>query len=219
MSKMTDRPPFCSTITRPVLVTGFGAFPGVPNNCSTDFARAVVHALQNATETLPAVHAVLDVDWNTISDQVRDLYAQHKPHLAVHFGVASDRSGLCLETTARNTCADDCDAVGQRPGQAVLQPVGPATRVTGLPIEAMIRESNIDTIVVAASCDAGRYLCNAAYYTSLSLAHQGDEGRDALFIHMPATLTPNSPEWSEFVSAAVEIVKSAATHLADKQPR
>lgn len=200
----THKPPI-------VILTGFGPFPGVTENVSINLAGAVCEVLNNqAHSDFKAVTATLAVDWSTVADHLTALYAKHTPILAVHFGVAHGIAGLCLEETAQNTCAPDLDAAGHKPNAATVQARGQGSRSTKLPITELISDLGLSDILIQPSQDAGRYLCNAAYYTSLSLAHNQAAPSDALFVHIPADLQPTSARWEKFVAASVRIVQLAA---------
>jgi len=203
-----------------VLITGFGAFPGVDRNYSADLAVDVSSALKAHPKTpghatITANTAVLDVAWQAVSPHLADLYHQHRPNVAVHFGVCSSVAGLVVEQHAHNTCAPHLDVCGNPPTSDVLQIGASAQKTTRLSVTDIIAECANSDVAITPSRDAGQYLCNAAYYISLSLAARQSPPGDALFVHMPDALTADDTRWPLFVQAAKRIVTAAV----DQQQR
>lgn len=201
--------------SRPGLVlTGFGPFPGVANNVSLAFAEAIGRDLRRRQSKVRIDTAELAVDWRTIADQVRALHIRFQPTLTVHFGVSSCASGLVVEHTAHNVCALEPDALGCAPGTTNLMPDGPAKRTTTLNVGAVISHGRSDLgVSVDCSDDAGQYLCNAAYYVSLSCTAEASDPSAALFIHIPQSLRPNTQTWSRSVAQGVALVEAALNRL------
>ncbi len=197
-----------------VLITGFGPFPGVDRNYSADLAVAVCSALaaQPATHTHTrlCVHtAELTVEWQSVQAQLAHLYKKHRPKIAVHFGVCRSVTGFVIEQQAHNSCTPDLDAFGCQPTSHVLEAGACEVLKTRLSVTDIIADCKMIDVNIVSSDDAGRYLCNAAYYTSLSLAAHQTPPSDALFIHVPGTLNKNTPRWPLFVEAAQNIINCA----------
>lgn len=191
-----------------ILITGFGPFPGVAANISGPFANATGTALQsitasNTTQKIEVNIAVLDVAWATIADQLDTLYHRFAPNLAVHFGVCQTVSGLAIERTAHNECKFEPDQHQARPGQSLVDHCDQPVRTSLLPLPEIITQLKASSSCsVELSDDAGRYLCNAAYFHSLKRAEHQPQTCNAVFIHLPANLTPERAEWTELVSTA-----------------
>lgn len=165
-----------------LLVTAFGAFPGAPSNPSADiiadlerfwrgrFARMGVKLV---TAVLPVVHAVAPL--------LDALVMREKPAAIVHLGLAARRTVVTVESRARNivtTLKPDARGVfanvrtHRASAPAALPGAWDMTRLV-----AGLREAGID---VAASNDAGDYVCNAALWRSLETGTA-----PAVFIHVP----------------------------------
>ncbi len=200
-----------------ILITGFGPFPGIAKNCSSDLAVAVCDRLNE--QSLARRHSTncatanrLSVEWLTVSDQLRHLYEQHRPTVAIHFGVCSTVYGLVVERKAHNACTSDPDARGCRPATSALDLGGLDVLETRLPVADIIAQSKPGAVDISLSDDAGRYLCNAAYYVSLSLAARQRPPGDALFVHLPASLHKDETAWPAYVDAASHLILSAVRH-------
>lgn len=201
-----------------VLMTGFGPFPGVTNNISADLAAAVCARLNEETtntrfESVRATAYVLPVAWHSVSRRLEYLYQHHAPHLAIHFGVSESATGLVVERAAHNACCGDCDVEGRTPTRSVLQDDAAQSLTTRLPVRDIIAACAGGEVKIVPSDDAGRYLCNAAYYISLSLAARQKPASDALFIHVPASLRIVDTDWRTMVDAAVSLVGNALSTL------
>lgn len=165
-----------------ILVTGFGPFPGVTCNAS----EALVRRLGSGS-FLPEVALsteVIPVLWAGARAVARAAISRAKPHAVLHFGVSKRVTAFEVESQAFNRGGQKRDQHGfvrhaqplVRFGQTVL----PAT----LPASALVRALRRDGYPAQLSRDAGRYLCNALFYWSLSDA-LGGSPRIA-FVHIPS---------------------------------
>lgn len=200
-----------------VLITGFGPFPGVEQNCSADLAVAVADELNSSPpprsgQPICADCAVLSVEWHAVSDHLKRLYTTSTPNLAIHFGVCPVVSGLSIERQAHNACALDLDAEGCKPNTPVVQEGMPDVLHTRLPVGDLVAACQTLPTDVSVSDDAGRYLCNAAYYVSLAQAARQTPQSDVLFIHIPAALNIGSSDWPGVVETSVSLVTCAIKH-------
>ena len=155
-----------------LLITGFGPFPGVADNPT---ARAAL-TLDGATLSgLRVAGRVLPTSWARAWPTLHAAVAALRPHAVLMLGVAARRSLIEVELVARNHAAARADVDGDLgPGGEVL-PGAPATLRTRLPWEALLGEG------VAASEDAGDYLCNALFYRALHDLRPSFVG----FVHVP----------------------------------
>lgn len=197
-----------------ILITGFGAFPGVAANASAGFSRAVAETLLTQIATRSGqpidVHcAELRVDWHTIHTQIAALYEQVQPALAIHIGVCTSANGLVVERQAHNACALEQDATGHLPLSEQLARDSNAVLKTHLPVNDLVANVADGSVELSVSDDAGRYLCNAAYYTSLVQTAQQAQPGDAVFIHIPSDLRANMPSWTASVATAQRLILAA----------
>jgi pyroglutamyl-peptidase len=165
-----------------ILVTGFGPFPGVPSNVSELLVTALKEA--GAGPGLDLHIATIPVVWSDARAALREAIANAKPDAILHFGVAKRLTGFEVETRAVNLSGPKEDHAGvTRPAKPLMRP-GPLYRYSTLPPGHLIRALRRNGFAVQRSNDAGRYLCNATLYWTLTET----EGSDTLagFVHMPA---------------------------------
>ncbi|MCB1480353.1 MAG: pyroglutamyl-peptidase I [Rhodobiaceae bacterium] len=166
-----------------LLVTGFGAFPGAPENPTATLVdeerMAKVARLKGVdliAQVLPVEYALLDV-WRDALDIVR-------PDAILHFGLAASAQTIRIETKAHNNAAPyRSDAAGGLPGR-MLDPEGRPIHRVNLPVDDLMQAVQATGLFVRRSVDAGDYLCNAILYASLQWCAQ-HPGAQAGFIHVP----------------------------------
>ena len=185
---------------RVILLTGFEPFGRWERNVTRDATAALEGAVRSGF-VLRAIE--LPVAWPRARDVVSKALARMTPEAVLAFGIHRHRRGIVrVETRAVNELRfriADNDGVVFR-GEKISR--GP--RVLGATIdpgelEAAIRKVGVR---VRRSDDAGRYLCNAVYYTLLR------EGERAVFVHVP----PRLP--GEGMDDVVAAVDAAASHVA-----
>jgi pyroglutamyl-peptidase len=159
-----------------VLLTGFGPFPGRPENRSAEFVRAA------RLEEHEVVREVLRTSFQASEDWALDFPKRFDR--IVHLGVAS--SGYRLETCARNQCTQtQADADGCCFSHAEVVPGGEARLDSTFPVADAVAELARAGFSVAASDDAGSYVCNFLYYRSLLAARRCGVDPRIVFLHVP----------------------------------
>jgi pyroglutamyl-peptidase len=202
-----------------VLLTGFTTFPGARTNPTEALAivlqqrRARFAKLGIALET-----RVLPVVYSTIAPAIAEHVDALSPDLILHFGLAARRSHICVETVARNRLNTiHADADGRLSPSATILRGGPSfirARIATTEIVAALRRSGY---FCRLSNDAGDYLCNAAFYLSLTAPHAPHVG----FIHVPHlrsinrrmsghTARPTLPGLLRAVETAILVAAKAA---------
>ncbi|MBA4791080.1 MAG: peptidase C15 [Rhizobiales bacterium] len=165
---------------RSVLITGFGPFPGMPRNPTADMARRLAALRLPGLTDLRRTALILPTEWSALDDFARRLRAD-PPDAILMLGVAGRRTRIDLETRAVNL-ARGLDAARRRPMRQ-LNPAGPSalTATTGvMRLRAALAGAGVGGRI---SRDAGRYLCNGAYYTALDVL--GAKGVPVVFVHLP----------------------------------
>jgi pyroglutamyl-peptidase len=152
-----------------ILVTGFGAFPGVNHNPTADLVRAL-NGRRVQGHTL--VGEVLEVRWLQGPRRAVRLAHLLRPALVLGFGVATQRGAVCVERLAHRHLAARPDAAGELP--PVLD--GPEVVSSSLDVQRLAEALDGES-----SEDAGRYVCNAWLY-QVALALDVPVG----FVHVPA---------------------------------
>ena len=199
---------------RALWLSGFGAFPGVPDNPTSHIAEALQgERFGDAYVT----GRVLDVSYARAPAQLRESLAQLAcpPHAVVLLGVARRASYVRVERVARNVPAGatpDVDGLHAAPW-----PQDPPGRVllTMVDVDRLAGSLNDAGYDARVSHDAGDYLCNYTYYHALRQAQA--DGTPALFVHIPPVgARVNQRLWSlETLTAAV---RHALTWLMDLPP-
>lgn len=166
---------------RPVLVTGFSAFPGVPENPSERLAQAVDGAEVGGH---PVHGVVLPVSFARAPEHLQALVEALDPIFVVGTGVAPE--GPRVEVHARNLAEGldvdrrTPDSLGEGPGEVSL---------------SWNAEGLAGVLGARVSRDAGRYVCNAWLYAALTRLEV-----PAVFVHvppegMPAEVLLRGLEW------------------------
>lgn len=166
-------------MTGRLLITGFGPFPGVPANPSGHLARRVgaLSRMRRIRGGPPRV-LVLPTAYDAIPETLVPALVD-RPAAILMIGVALRSTRPRVEFRARNRASRLFpDASGCIAGRLSLEPDGPAERRSPHARAALARLRR-EGVAAIRSQDAGRYLCNAAYYRALA------EGCPVLFLHIP----------------------------------
>jgi pyroglutamyl-peptidase len=186
-----------------LLVTGFGPFPGAPENPTTPLVLALAgeSAERFGASALRAV--ALPAEYRRSWARLRRLYASFAPEVVVHFGLSAKAEAINIERVARRRCsAEALDAAGLGPPRGVARRSGPDELRSTLPVEPMVAALTAAGFAAAASDDAGGYVCNATFYRSLAAALAGD--RIVGFVHAPP----------EHILSGTRLLEAATTALA-----
>jgi pyroglutamyl-peptidase len=172
-----------------VVLAGFGPFPGVPHNPSAILVRALARRRRPVFDDVVISTHVFATRYAAVDCDVANLAAQ-KPDLILMFGVARRRHYLSIETRARNAQSVLYpDAGGHRPARATIAHGEPGALRGPAPFWRVLGAVRASGFPARLSRDAGRYLCNYAYWRALEKAR----GTSALvqFVHIPQIrLTP-----------------------------
>lgn len=176
--------PTCSGVSAVrVLLIGFGAFPGARFNPSAALVKALARRRRPAFAQLDrAVHVFATV-YAAVDRDMPKLFTA-KPDIVLIFGLAGRRRALCIETRARNAVSPLFpDASGYRPQRAEISPGGPPALRGTAPFAALLGALRGLPTPARLSRDAGRYLCNYAYWRALARV---DDGRPLIqLVHIP----------------------------------
>jgi pyroglutamyl-peptidase len=182
---MSDRNRAARAERQRLLVTGFGPFPGVPENASGVIASRVAGRARHARPDAEIASAVLPTEWRSAPVMLRSCIEAFRPHAVVHLGISARAWGLVVETLARNRTRKMADASGREPLEERVVPGGPGTLRTAIAIGGLVNRLQMSGLPVARSNDAGRYICNAVYYHSLGLARRSLAHRQVVLVHLP----------------------------------
>lgn len=128
--------------------------------------------------------------------------------VVIHFGVNVRVSSFQLELQARNEATFSCpDEMGWAPIKQRVCPTDgdmSVIRQTTLPIEALVATLKSRGFKVEKSTDAGRFICNWVYYTSLREASK--LGTIALFVHVPPASVAPIEEQRRFARGLFHVI-------------
>jgi pyroglutamyl-peptidase len=189
-----------------VLLSGFGPFAGVPENPSW-LAVAALDREMVAGHDVRAV--LLPVTWQGAPAAFFPEYDRLRPVIAVASGVDTGAKGVELESQAANK-ASGMDVDGISKNNEPIDPAGPASLPTLLPVDQLRGALEADGFQASISSSAGTYLCNFMFYELMQkLATEPPaEHRIGGFVHVPsaATLAPAdmTGAWRLMIARLVE---------------
>lgn len=164
-----------------LVLTGFGAFPGVAENPTQ---RLVEHFRQQPA-LMPQgtdLH-LLDVDYRSVGAQI-DALLHDPPRALILTGYSHLATSITLEARAHGICAPDKpDATGHVP---VPSADALPDRYTSIDLETLCRALSEEGETAVISHDAGQYLCNFSYRHALERVEERGLSTRVLFVHLPA---------------------------------
>ncbi|XP_034444033.1 pyroglutamyl-peptidase 1-like protein [Hippoglossus hippoglossus] len=124
----------------------------------------------------------LPVSYVKTQQIIAEIWKTLKPKFVIHLGIARGSSVVMVEQTGKNRGYRDKDVCGFCPERHCCMETGPERLCSVVNMRAVSKQFQKAGIDVIYSGDAGRYLCDFAYYCSL---YHG-QGRAAL-IHLPTS--------------------------------
>lgn len=195
-------------ISRPVvLLTGFGPFPGMPDNVSARLVQYVSRQARHVHQTHRFHAAVLPTEWHAAPQRLAALIGKLRPAVSLHFGVAKDADGFRIETRGLNSCRMTEDSAGCLPPAPVLIDSGPKSYDVALPVNGIVDRLTALKLPVTTSEDAGGYLCNSIFYHALHARTEPDTLSRAGFIHIPSSLSAPHLTFDAAVTGCLEIIR------------
>ncbi len=166
-----------------VLLIGFGLFPGAPFNPSAALVKALARRRRPALAEIVRTTHIFATAYAAVDHDLPRLLAL-KPDIILMVGLAGRRRQLCIETRARNAVSVLLpDASGYCPQRGVIVLGGQAALRGAAPFADLLGALRRIQIPARVSRDAGRYLCNYAYWRALERARGG---RPLIqFVHIP----------------------------------
>ncbi|KAI5697557.1 pyroglutamyl-peptidase 1 [Diaphorina citri] len=188
-----------------VLITGFGPFKTHTINPSWEAVSLLPDRIPNTN--IEIVKEQIQVSYNYVDVTVPALWKKYNPDLVIHVGVSDMADKITLEVCGHrdNYASEDiyrklppnlkCKAAELCQCTDSIDVIKTALDVESLVKEFQTNKANINQVLdidisrvdVCVSSNAGRYLCEYIYYTSLCL----DNNR-CLFIHVPTINSPYS---------------------------
>ncbi|XP_034246064.1 pyroglutamyl-peptidase 1 [Thrips palmi] len=189
-----------------VVVTGFGPFGQYKVNASWEAVKLIPSLLDETDINL--IIEEIPVEYEETWTKISQLQKEHTPILMIHVGVSHKAKTLTLETCASKNGYSKPDVKGNMlPEQECC--IGSEQRVfTKLAVERLAEDLNNLRLGVnfCTSNDAGLYLCEFSYYTSLCV-----NGQSSLFVHVPDIGKPYFPE--QTAQGICEIIRLAVAQI------
>ena len=197
---------------RPVLVTGFGPFHHHRVNASWAAVQALKQqGVQYDSKDVPLEIREIPVAYEDVLSTVPKLHSDLQPRLCLHVGV-SPYKVIKMEKFGRNKGYVMADIHGRAPEAYMCVQGGPDAIKTCFNVEGICEQvSKRQTdVTFETSSDAGRYLCDFIYYTSLHLNQT-----PVLFVHVPELGKPYSAQ--QLGTALKSIVESLLAELSNTE--
>jgi pyroglutamyl-peptidase len=167
-----------------IVLAGFGPFPGAPFNPSALLVQKLARRRRPAFAGVVRRIHVFATTYASVDCDLPKLFAE-KPDVVLIFGLAARRRQICIESRARNAVSVLFpDASGYRPSKSLIEHGGPSALCGHAPFFRLLGAMRASRAPVRLSRDAGRYLCNYAYWRALQRAPR--DGPIVQFVHIPA---------------------------------
>jgi pyroglutamyl-peptidase len=181
-----------------ICITGYGPFRDVKINPSWE----AVKSLPDEIEEAKLHKQFLEVSYEYATKKIPEMLAQHTPDLIIHCGVGQ-KDCIKIEQTAYKNGYKSLDICDKTPIGECIPGDCDDVLVTSVDTKAICIGMNEKGWKIKLSDDAGRYLCEYALGTSLSITKSGK----VIFIHLPPVGFPYSQE--ELDKALSDLVKLA----------
>lgn len=167
------------------MVTGFGPFANHPVNASWEAVKLMNKEEIEMKQNCELVLLEIPVTYDNVDEFVPALWDTHTPKLMMHVGVSHLADCFTIESQAHKKGYQRMDYFDKCPPNHTCPAEGAIRIRTKLDVDRICKEFNDgnppeERTSAVPSKDAGRYLCEYIYYTSLSV----DNSR-TLFVHVP----------------------------------
>ena len=205
-----------------VLITGFGAFPGVHFNPTARLAAALAAVRRPGLEDVLRIAHVFETSYAAVEQALPAVLADVRPDVVLLFGLATRTPFLRIETRALNRrSALFADVRGCHPMNVAITPRAPVALRGNAPHQRLAIAARRAGVEAQLSHNAGRYLCNYIYWRALELT----AGQPLVqFVHVPGVrceparmAQPRSTTLDDLTRAGTEILMvliAAARHAA-----
>jgi pyroglutamyl-peptidase len=197
-----------------ILVTGFGPFPGAPENPTGPLVRALVR--KRWTGVTMKAH-VFATRYNAVDRALPRLLKTFKPDALIMFGLASGSRAVRVETVARNRISHHPDASGYTRGPCAIDPASQRSLPVRAPAEAMLRAVKKAGLPARLSRNAGDYLCNYILWHATRTTGEPDGMELSAFIHVPKLSLRITPD--ALLAAGEAVVQTTIAALRRKRRR
>ena len=166
-----------------LLITGFGPFPGAPDNPTGPLIKALAPRLRK--DGFRVSTYVFETTYEAVDRDLPRLLKRVKPDALLMFGLANKARALRVETKARNRIARFPDASFAIPKSRIISVISTKSLPIRAPKAALLRAAKSAGLPARHSVNAGDYLCNYLYWHALAAAAKGAVPGKAAFVHVP----------------------------------
>lgn len=168
-----------------ILLFGFGSFPGVEVNHTSDLVLEI-----NSEEAIAGLiirSCVLPVDFQTVNNIIEKEIIGFNPDYSVLTGIKPGAEIIYLEKVALNVISSKiADNSGNYAnGEKILQG-GREAFFSSIDLNFIKQKLYANKIDSEISYFAGTYLCNQSYYISCALMNKLKGKPDSMFVHLPS---------------------------------
>ncbi len=168
-----------------LLLTGFGPFPGAPENPTGPLVKRLARLRHPALAGVRIVPHIFETSYAAVDRDLPKLLARYRPDALLMFGLAAQAEGLRVETLARNALKALPDVTGALSPRDFIA-AGKADRAMPAPVRHLHAAVRGARVPVTLSRDAGGYLCNYLCWRAAAAVGKPRGPRLATFIHVPA---------------------------------
>jgi pyroglutamyl-peptidase len=180
-------------MTRTILLTGFGPFPGAPFNPTGPLVEVLARRCTPALRHVRRIAHVFPTSYQAVDRELPGLIGRERPDALIMFGLAQRRRLISIETRARNALTGAVpDAGGQLPGASTIVPGGRVALALPVPAQRLVAAVRAAGIPAVLSGDAGDYLCNYLCWRAGEAAERDGIPRLVAFVHVPNAPTRNA---------------------------
>lgn len=171
-----------------VLVTGFAPFGSHTTNASWEAVKELKRI--GLGDKYDLVIHELDVVYEKVDSVVPELWRKYNPKLVVHCGVSGIATEVTLEQRGYRSGYRTKDETGKIPFNHACNCSDKNYILSGLRMDEVCNAVNSKPdcgVTAVVSHDAGRFLCDYTYYSSLAI-----DCNSTAFIHVPQINKPYS---------------------------
>lgn len=164
-----------------VLITGFGPFPGARFNPTGALVESLMRVRRPGLAGVRRIGHVFPTSYAAVEAELPVLIETHRPDVVLMFGLAARTNYFRIETLAQNIRSGLlADASGSTPAARRIVVGGAAFLKGRAPCGLLALAVRAKGLPVRLSRNAGRYLCNFAYWRALETATP-----QVVFVHVP----------------------------------
>ncbi len=167
-----------------VFISGFGPFEDHEVNPTSLLIDALKNGEISYPDELLIETVTLPVSFEQSYEVLKKMSDSFNPDVMIAMGLGPDREAIELELMAQNKIhAQIRDNLGEKPEHQVINPKGPLSYLSTLPLAGMEGVLKKNGVPVKISNNAGTFVCNYIFYRMMEDNQETE--RLCGFIHFP----------------------------------